>query len=156
MVKKLKVAATARRDKDFIIIGRTDAMRTDGFAEGVRRANLYLEAGADMAIVSPNNAEEARQAPKEIAGPLVYTMSDFMGRPLFSINELKEMGYKMVAYPSCSIQVAAKAVKEMFETLKETGRMGLDQTELSEMRKYIEDTIGMEEMYKLERETVEK
>jgi methylisocitrate lyase len=144
MVAKLKVAAAARRDKDFIIIGRTD-----GFAEGVRRANLYLEAGVDMIYVFPNNKEEARQAPKEIAGPLLYPNSDGhrSGRPCFSIKELEDMGYKMVAYPASSILVAAKAVKEMLETLKETGRTGVDQAEMLEIRKYNEDSIGLEEMY---------
>ena len=123
-------------------MGRTDAMRTDGFAEGVRRANLYLEAGADMVYIFPNNELEARKAPKEIAGPLVCPVSDGnrFGRPLFSVSELEEMGYKMVAYPSSSIQVAAKAVKEMFETLKQTGRTGLDQKEFIGIRKYVEET----------------
>jgi len=158
MVEKLKAATEARQDKDFIIIGRTDSMRTDGFPEGVRRANLYLESGADMVYVFPNNEREARQAPREINGPLTCLVSDGnrMGRPHFSIKELQDMGYKMVAYPSSCIQVAVKAVREMLKTLKETGRTGLDQTEFIGIRKYIEDSIGLEEMYRVEKETVEK
>ncbi len=157
MVAKLKAAAAARRDPDFVIIARTDAMLTDGFAEGVRRANLYLEAGADMAFVFPNTPDEARLAPKEIHGPLVYMNSEGhrLGRPIFSIQELQDMGYKMVSYAVTGIMVAAKAVKEMLETLKSTGYTGLDQTEIKSVRKYIEDSIGLEEMYKLEMETVE-
>ncbi len=164
MVAKLKAAAAARRDPDFVIIARTDAMRTHGFAEGVRRANLYLEAGADMAYVFPNTVEEARQAPKEISGPLLYPNSDGQlkaaagaqsGRPIFSVQELEDMGYKMIAYPVSCILVAAKAVKEILETLKATGRTGVDQEEITMVRKYVEDTIGLERMYKLEMETVE-
>ncbi len=157
MVLKLKAAAAARKDPDFIIIARTDAMRTDGFAEGVRRANLYLEAGADMAFIFPNTVEEARQAPKEIAGPLVYLNSDGnrLGRPLFSIQELEEMGYRMVSYAVSCINVAAKAVKEMLESLKATGWTGVNQAEITTVRKFIEDTIGLERMYKLEMQTVE-
>lgn len=157
MVTKLKVAIAARRDPDFVIIARTDAMRTHNFSEGVRRANLYLEAGADMAFIFPNTVEEARQAPKEIAGPLVYLNSEGnrLGRPIFSIQELEDVGYKMVSYAVSCINVAAKAVKEMLETLKATGRTGVDQAQITMVRKYIEDTIGLEEMYKLELETVE-
>ena len=157
MVAKLKAAVAARRDPDFVIIARTDAMRTHSFAEGVRRANLYLEAGADMAFVFPNTVEEARQAPKEIKGPVVYLNSDGnrLGRPIFSIRELEDMGYKMVSYAISCINVAARAVKEMLETLKATGRTGVDQEEIRLIRKYIEDTIGLEEMYQLESETVE-
>lgn len=157
MVTKLKVAIAARRDPDFVIIARTDAMRTHNFSEGVRRANLYLEAGADMAFIFPNTVEEARQAPKEIAGPLVYLNSEGnrLGRPIFSIQELEDVGYKMVSYAVSCINVAAKGVKEMLETLKATGRTGVDQAQITMVRKYIEDTIGLEEMYKLELETVE-
>ena len=157
MIAKLKAAAAARRDPDFVIIARTDAMRTDGFADGVRRANLYLEAGADMAFIFPNNVEEARQAPKEICGPLVYLNSDGnrLGRPIFSIQELEDMGYRMVSYAISCINVAVKANKEMLETLLATGRTGVDQKEITGIRKYIEDTIGLEEMYKLEIATVE-
>ena len=157
MVAKLKAAVAARRDHDFVIIARTDAMRTDGFAEGVRRANLYLEAGADMAYVYPNTVEETRQAPKEIRGPLVYSNSEgnLVGRPLFSVQELEDLGYKMVSYAASCINVAAKAMKEILETLKSTGQTGVDQEEIRKARKYMEDTLGFEKMYKLEMETVE-
>jgi methylisocitrate lyase len=132
-------------------------MITHGFAEGVRRANLYLEAGADMAYTYPNNEQEARQAPKEIAGPCVYMNSEGnrLGRAYFSIQELEDMGYKMVSYAVSGIMVAAKAVKESLETLMATGYMGTDQQEMRGIRDYLEETIGLEELYKLELETVE-
>ena len=157
MVAKMKAAVAARRDPDFVIIARSDAMHTHGFDEGVRRANLYLEAGADMAFVFPNSAEEARQAPKEINGPLVYLNSEGnrLGRPIFPIQELEDMGYRMVSYAISCINVAARAVKEMLETLHATGQTGIDQAEITGVRKYIEDTIGLEEMYRIEQETVE-
>ena len=57
-------------------MARTDAMHTAGFAEGVARANLYLEAGAEMVMIFPDTEQEARQAPREIKGPLAYTNSE--------------------------------------------------------------------------------
>jgi 2-methylisocitrate lyase-like PEP mutase family enzyme len=158
MVAKLRAAVTARRDPDFVLIARTDAMRTDGFAEGVRRANLYLEAGADVALVFPNTVEEAHQAPREIHGPVAYLNSDGnrQGRPLFSVREMEDMGYKLVSYAISCINVAAMATKQMLETLMATGWTGLDQEQAREIRKYVEDSIGLEEMYRLERQTVEE
>lgn len=47
MVAKIKAALGARTNPDFLIMARTDAMHTDGYAEGIERANLYLEAGAE-------------------------------------------------------------------------------------------------------------
>ena len=157
MVAKLKAAMAARRDPDLVIIARTDAMLVCGFAEGVRRANLYLEAGSDMAFIFPNTMEEAREAPKQINGPLVYYNgeADPLGRPIFSNQELQDMGYKMVAYSDSAIMAATKAVKEMLETLKVTGGTGFDQSEIELVRQYVEDSIGLEDMYRLELETVE-
>ncbi len=158
MIAKLKAALEARRDPDFVILARTDAMRTDGFAEGVRRANLYLEAGADMVLIYPNNTEEARQDPKEIAGPISYLNSEgnLLNRPLFTNRELEEMGYKMVSYGIGAIIVMARAIKEMTEKLYALERPVMDPEEMRVIRRYIEDTIGLDRMYKIERETVER
>ena len=157
MIDKIKAALQARSDPGFVIIARTDAMLTQGFAEGVRRANLYLEAGADVAFVFPNNVEEARLAPKEIHGPVAYLNSEAhrKGRPRFTAQELQEMGYKIASYALSSIMVTAQSVLELMQTIKATGASGLDQTRMKEVRQYIEDTIGLEEMYKIEGATVE-
>lgn len=66
MVDKIKAAVNARSDPDFVIVGRTDAMRTDDVHEGIRRGNLYAEAGCDMVEVFPNTLEEARLVAKEV------------------------------------------------------------------------------------------
>ena len=60
MVDKIKYAVAAKTNPDFVIMGRTDCMATSGFAEGVRRANAYLEAGAEMIMCFPNNDEEMK------------------------------------------------------------------------------------------------
>ncbi|MCJ7684195.1 MAG: isocitrate lyase/phosphoenolpyruvate mutase family protein [Desulfobacteraceae bacterium] len=70
MVDKVKAMVQARVNPDFVIMARTDAMKTEGFKEGIRRVNLYLEAGAEVVKVFPNTLEEARKAPKEANGPL--------------------------------------------------------------------------------------
>jgi len=158
MCQKLHHAIQARRDPDFVIVARTDAMRTDGFAEGVRRANLYAEVGSDMVMIFPNTVEEARRAPKEIRCPLIFVNSEGnrLGRPIFPIQALEEMGYKMVCDSICAINVVFKAVKELFVRLKETGSTGMDQAVFRAVRKELEDTIGLDEYYRIEQETTEK
>jgi methylisocitrate lyase len=157
MIAKLKAAQEARRDPDLLITARTDAMRTHGFAEGVRRANLYLEAGADMVHIFPNNIEEARKGPKEIAGPVstLNSVGNLLDRPLLTNRELEEMGYKMVNQGIWATIVAAKAVKEMAEKIYALEQPVIDAEEMRTMRRYIEDTIGLGRMYQLEKETVE-
>lgn len=157
MCEKIRYATNSRRDRDFVIAARTDAMRTDGFAEGVRRANLYTEAGADMIMIFPNTVEEARQAPREIHAPLIYVNSEGnrLNRPIFGIRELEDMGYKMANDAISAIAVVFKSVKELFVRLRETGQTGMEQEVFRKVRKDIEDTIGLEKYYRIEEKTVE-
>jgi 2-methylisocitrate lyase-like PEP mutase family enzyme len=157
MCEKIRYAVRSRRDSAFVIAARTDAMRTDGFAEGIRRANLYAEAGADMIMIFPNTEDEARQAPREVRTPLIYVNSEGnrLGRPILGIRELEDMGYKMANDAISAITVMFKSVRELFAGLKETGRTGMDQEIFKTVRKEIEDTIGLEEYYRVEEKTVE-
>jgi methylisocitrate lyase len=158
MVAKIKAALAARTDPDFFIMARTDAMRTAGFAEGIARANLYLEAGAEMVMIFPNTMEEARRAPKEINGPLAYTNSEGnkLRRPLFSVQEFEEVGYKLSTYPTALLCPVTQTLKRVITNLKTKGVSGNDPEEMIPWRKEVEDLIGLEEYYRIESETVER
>jgi len=158
MVDKIKAAIAARRDPELVIVGRTDAMRTHGFAVAVDRANLYLEAGAEMIMIYPSTVEEARQAPHEIKGPLWYTNSEgnVLRRPIFSVKELEDIGYKVVSYSAMLICAVTQAMKNVLIHLKTHGMSGLQGEDMIRWRKEVEDIIGLEEKYKIERETVER
>jgi methylisocitrate lyase len=157
MCEKIQYAVRARRDPEFVIAARTDAMRTHDYAEGIRRANLYVQAGADMVMIFPNTAEEARRAPGEVRAPLIYVNSEGnrLKRPLFAIEELEAAGYKMANDAIGAITVMYESIYGLFSRLKQTGRTGLDQATAIKNRKDIEDTIGLDEYYRIEAETVE-
>jgi methylisocitrate lyase len=164
MVEKIHYAVEARRDPDFIIVGRTDAIRTVGFAEGVRRANLYLEAGADMIMPShASTAEQIRQLPHEINGPLNWTHSS--GRPgeppVFSLAELEAMGgakggYKLINYVGGPIFAMYKAVKEDLMHLKETGSPAMDYDAFKPIEKECQEACGLQKYIEVENQTTEK
>jgi 2-methylisocitrate lyase-like PEP mutase family enzyme len=158
MVAKIKAAVAAKTDPDFLIMGRTDSMRTDGFKEGVERANLYLEAGAEMVMIFPNTREEAIQAVKEIKGPLAYTNSEGnkLRRPLFSVQEFQDIGYKLSTYPTALLCPVTQTLKRVITNMVTTGVSGNDPEEMIVWRKEVEDLIGLEEYYKIEADTVEK
>ena len=158
MCDKIRYAVRARRDPDFVIAARTDAMISEGFADGIRRANMYADAGADMVMLFPNSVEEARRAPVEARAPLIFVNSEGnrFGRPILSIKELETMGYKMANDAISAIMVAFKSVKDVFSRLHETGRTGMDQSVFVKVRKEVEDTIGLEEFYRIEEKTVER
>jgi 2-methylisocitrate lyase-like PEP mutase family enzyme len=157
MCEKIRYAAKARRDPDFVIAARTDAMRTHDYSEGIRRANLYADAGADMVMIFPNTKEEALRAPREVTAPLIYVNSEGnrLGRPILSIQELQGAGYKMVNDAISAISVVYTAVFDLFSRMKQTGRADLDPAAAIKIRKDIEDTMGLDEYYRIEAETVE-
>jgi 2-methylisocitrate lyase-like PEP mutase family enzyme len=157
MVAKIKAAVAARTDPDTVIIARTDAMRTDGFAEGVERANLYLEAGAEMVLIFPSTLEEAKQAPREIKGPVCYTNSEgnMLRRPLFTVKQFEDMGYKLSTYVTALLCPVTQEIKRIVTNLLTTGESGLDNEKMILWRKEVEDLIGLEEYYKIESATVE-
>jgi len=157
MIDKVRFACQARQDPDFAIIARTDTMRTEGYEEGIRRARLYAEAGADLVMLFPNTAEEAARAPKECPVPLVYVNSsgNRVGRPVYPVQELERLGYK-INYDAISVTIASfQATSALLRTLKQTGATGFDPIEAIAARKAIEDTIGLEEHYAVEEQTVE-
>ena len=154
MIDKIRCAAEARRDPDFVIIGRTDTIKTHDINEGIRRGNLYWEAGADMVMLFPNTVEEAKRAAKEIPAPLNYVNAEHgeSRRPNFSVAELETMGYKVLYHPSGAILLACKAVKDAFSELKEAGHITMDPKVFSSFRQDIYGLMGLPNDYRIEKE----
>lgn len=158
MVGKIKAALAARSDPNFLIMARTDAMRTHGYGEGIERANCFLEAGAEMVMIFPNTPEEARQAPRDVKGLLAYTNSEGnrLRRPLFSVQEFQELGYKLSTYPTALLCPVTQTIKSVVTSLLTKGVSGQDPEQMIVWRKEVEDLIGLEEYYKIESATVER
>ncbi|MEI8034214.1 MAG: isocitrate lyase/PEP mutase family protein [Betaproteobacteria bacterium] len=158
LVTKIKYALAARTDPDFLIMGRTDAMKTEGFEEGVIRANMMLEAGADAVQIFPNTLEECRRAPKEIKGPIFYVNSEGnrFDRPLFTVKEFNEMGYKSSTNPTALLCPVTQEIKRVVTNIMTHGESLLPKKEMIAWRKECETLIGLDEMYKVEMDTVEK
>lgn len=122
MNAKIGAAAAAKRDKDFLLIARTDARAVESFAKAVERAQSYLSAGADAIFPEAlQNEQEFRDFAKEVKAPLLANMTEFGKSPLLSLGQLAEMGYRMVIYPQTAFRVSMFAVKEMLHDLKTTG-----------------------------------
>jgi methylisocitrate lyase len=159
LILKVRAATAARIDPDFVICARTDAMRTDGYAEGIRRAKACVEAGADLVMVFPNNDDETKAAPRDLPGiPLVYVNStgNDQGRGVYPAHVLQEWGWK-VAYDSISVtNVMFGAVRDFLTHLRKTGDPGFDRETVIGIRKDVERTIGLNELYALEASTVEQ
>src|SRR5947209_13220736 len=71
MAAKIRAAVEARRDPDFVIIGRTNALRSTGLDDALRRAESYRRAGADMLYVTGRKPEDVRALGERLGPPLL-------------------------------------------------------------------------------------
>ena len=158
---KIRLACEQRDalDKDFVIIARSDAARIQGYREAITRVNLAAELGADMSLVFPRDHKEAVNAPKDSELPIVYVQSRGTrdGRPLYNYRQLAEMGYAAVIDATLAICVNFHFTQKMLAELKRTGDYsGMTEQDFVAARKGVEDLIGLEDYYRIERATVEK
>jgi methylisocitrate lyase len=114
MAAKVRAAAAARRDPDFVIVARTDARGVHGFDDALHRAHLYLEAGADAVFPEAlESAEEFAAFARALApAPLLANMTEFGRGPLLDFPALTAMGYRMVLYPVTALRAALHAARE--------------------------------------------
>src|SRR5438445_5624064 len=150
MARKIGAAAQARRDRDFLIVARTDARAVEGLDGAVKRARAYVEAGADAifpeALESAEEFKAFAQALKKdrVAVPLVANMTEFGKTPYLTIKEFEALGYRLVLFPITALRVATQAIEAMLEELKAFGtqRQSLDKMQtrqqLYELLRYAE------------------
>ena len=140
MTEKIKAAVAARRDRDFMIIARTDARAVEDFGRTIDRAQRYVEAGADAIFPEAlQNAGEFRDFAREIDMPLLANMTEFGKSPLFSFMELAGFGYRMVIFPQSAFRVSMKASDGLLRALKRDGTQ----------KEWLDQMQTRQELYKL-------
>jgi 2-methylisocitrate lyase-like PEP mutase family enzyme len=124
MVAKLRAALQARRNPDFVVVARTDARAVEGIEGAIARANRYADAGADVCFIeAPQSREELERIPREVHRPLLVNMLTGGVTPILSVEELGEMGYKIVVCPIESLLAAGRAILRLIDGLLTTGRV---------------------------------
>jgi 2-methylisocitrate lyase-like PEP mutase family enzyme len=125
MIQKIKAALDARRDPDLVIMARTDARAVYGLDEAIGRARAYVEAGADMIFIeAPQSVEELRKVAKSVNVPTFANMVEGGKTPILSVKELEEMGFKVASFSGSAQKMAIRAMRELLNGLKATGRLG--------------------------------
>lgn len=122
MVAKVKAALDARHDPDLVIMARTDALTVTGLDDAIARAQLYREAGADLIFVeSPRSVAEMRRICREIDAPLMANNVEAGLTPILAAAELQKIGYAVVAFPVAATYAVARALGELYATLRKDG-----------------------------------
>jgi methylisocitrate lyase len=122
MAAKIRAAVAARQDADFVIIARTDARGVTGFDDVVKRARLYLDAGADAIFPEAlESQDEFARFAQAISAPLLANMTEFGKSPSLDFATLSRLGYRMVLYPVTTLRVAVKAAWDVLADIKAHG-----------------------------------
>jgi 2-methylisocitrate lyase-like PEP mutase family enzyme len=119
MVQKVRAACDGRRDSDFVIIARTDALQGEGWGGAEERARSYFEAGADLIFVDGirtiNDLDEYVRRLSDL--PRLYNGQ------LCSTDEIENRGFKVMIHTG-TLAVAYRALRDAMRELREGGRIG--------------------------------
>ena len=122
MVDRLHACVDARNDDSFIIMARTDALASEGVEAAIERCNRYVEAGADMIFAEAiTDAKQYRQFTESIAAPILANMTEFGQSPLLHVDELRDIGLKMVLYPLSAFRAMSMAALNVYRGIREEG-----------------------------------
>jgi 2,3-dimethylmalate lyase len=118
MVPKVRAACDARRDRNLVIIARTDALQPNGWDDVVRRARAYRDAGADLIFVDGINTVDdlKRYADKLGDLPLIYNGD------LLPIDELKKYPFKVTIHIGTMLSIY-EAIRSTMIELKSSGKL---------------------------------
>jgi 2-methylisocitrate lyase-like PEP mutase family enzyme len=151
MVAKIKAACDARRDPDFVIITRTDAIAIEGLDAALERGERYREAGADVLFIeAPVGRAEVERVSKHFKGvPLLYNMASSGKTPDLPADELAKLGFRIAIYPNWVILAAIPAMQNMLAELKRTGSIAHMRDKVATFKQFTE-IAGLPEIMELE------
>ena len=158
MAAKVREAVAARRSRDFLIVGRTNAVRASDMDDALRRGEAYRRAGADLVLLSmANRPEQLRLIAERLGGPLMYLAGrgGLAGLGL-SLEDLGALGYRIVADPSTPLLAAFVAWKKVYTDLAAGFGAAQPKTDWSPVEHEMLAVIGIEKLLAVERATVEK
>lgn len=150
-------AARNRAGSHMVINARTDAYAVHGLTEAIRRANLYLRAGADLAFIDGiGTRQDIERAVREIHGPLSVNLMDAVTgvkTELIPLPELAALGVARVSIPVASILVAHRALRDFFRALHDspTGLLAGQTQWVTSFKEYT-GFVGLKEYRAMENE----
>ena len=125
MVEKVKAAVDARRDRDLLIVARTDAIAPEGFDAAIERAAAFREAGADVAFVeAPTSMEQIADIPRSLPWPQLINIVIGGRTPELPNDELKELGFRRRDLRQCRIAGRGQGMQAALGELRRKGQMG--------------------------------
>jgi methylisocitrate lyase len=142
MVDRIKAAADARTDPDFVIMARTDALAVEGLEAALERACRYRDAGADMIFPEAlTELSQYRQFAEATGIPVLANMTEFGVTPLFTVEELAGAGVALALYPLSAFRAMSAAALRVYREIREKGTQR-EAIDLMQTRAELYDFLG--------------
>lgn len=120
MVDRIKAAVDGRDDAHFVIVARTDALAVDGIDAAIDRAQACVEAGADVVFAEAcTTLAEYQRFVAEVPAPILANLTEFGKTPLFTVDELEQVGIGMIIYPLSAFRAMAKAAEAVYTAIRQ-------------------------------------
>ncbi|MDJ0739749.1 MAG: methylisocitrate lyase [Gammaproteobacteria bacterium] len=122
MVDRIKAAVDAKTDPDFVVMARTDALAVEGMQSAIDRASACVEAGADMIFPEAmNELPQYREFVDAVEVPVLANITEFGATPMFTTEELADVGVSIALYPLSAFRAANAAALNVYQTLRSEG-----------------------------------
>lgn len=145
MCDRLKAAADAKTDPDFILMARTDALAVEGFSAVVERAQAFVEAGADAIFAEAmTDLSMYKEVVDAVDVPVLANITEFGQTPLYSCEELGSVGIAMALYPLSAFRAMNQAALKVYRSIREKGHQK-EVVETMQTRMDLYDFLGYHE-----------
>ena len=142
MVDRIKAAADARTDNNFVIGARTDAFASEGLEKTLERAVAYKEAGADFIFAEAVNDLALYKKFTAATGiPVLANVTEFGMISLFTVEELQQAGVELILYPLSAFRAANKAAQNVYQHIRKDGTQK-NVLDTMQTRKELYESIG--------------
>ncbi len=151
MVNKIKECVAAKKDKNFKIIARSDAMSVEGIDKMIERCKAYIDSGAE--IIFPEaleNEKDFEKVRKELSCYLLANMTEFGKSKLFNYKDLENLGYNIVIYPVTTQRLAMKNVEDGLRAIFDDGHQN-NIIDKMQTRKRLYDLVEYEKYKSLDK-----
>jgi len=138
MNDRIKAAVDAR-DDDFTIIARTDAFAVEGLEKSIDRARTYIDSGADIIFAEAlTDLDQYKTFTDSLNAPVLANLTEFGLTPLFTVEEMRDVGVKIILYPLSAARSMADAAMKIYKAIKQDGTQ----------KKHIENMQTRTDLYK--------
>ena len=121
MNDRIKAAVDAR-DDDFTIIARTDALAVEGLEKSIDRARTYIDSGADIIFAEAlTDLDQYKTFTDSINAPVLANLTEFGMTPLYTVEEMRDVGVEIILYPLSAARSMANAAMKTYESIKQDG-----------------------------------